>query len=153
MPDVAPGVGDPAPDFTVETDQGRLTLGVLLERGRLVLAFYYEDATPTCSTQVASLKDAFETLTELGAGVLAVSADGLESHQRFYDRLGGLPFPLGSDPDLRVAGAYGVVDESGKRTRRAVFVIDRDGSVLLALPHYNPANVSQFEAIFRVLSA
>jgi peroxiredoxin Q/BCP len=120
---------------------------------RLVLAFYYEDLTPTCSTQVSSLKEGFETFEELGANVLAVSSDTLESHQLFCDRLGGLPFPLASDGDLALARAYGVVDDSGKRARRAVFVIDRDGTVLLALPYYNPAIISQFEQIFQALAA
>jgi peroxiredoxin Q/BCP len=144
-------VGSKAPDFTVETDQGPLQLAGLLEQGKLVLAFYYEDMTPACSTQVSSLKDGFDTLAEMGATVLAVSSDTLESHKLFYDRLGGLPFPLGSDPELKLARAYGVVDDSGKRSRRAVFVIGADGTVLLALPHYNPANLTQFEQIFAAL--
>ena len=151
MPEVAEGAK--APDFTVETDRGPITLSDLLEMGKLVLAFYYEDMTPTCSTQLSSLKEGFETIAELGASVLAVSSDTLESHGRFCDRLGGLPFPLASDPGLTLATAYGVVDESGKRSRRAVFVIDIDGTVLLALPHYNPANLGQFEQIFQALGA
>jgi peroxiredoxin Q/BCP len=153
MSEPPPAAGSMAPEFSLESDRGRVSLGDLLARGRLVLAFYYEDATPTCSTQVASLKDGFEMIQELGADVLAVSADTLESHRSFCERLGGLPFALGSDPDLAVGRAYGVVDDTGKRTRRAVFVIDRDGTVLLALPYYNPANVSQYEAIFRALGA
>jgi peroxiredoxin Q/BCP len=145
-------VGQKAPAFEIETDCGRLSLGDLLREGkRLVLAFYYEDLTPTCTTQVASLKDAFESFQELGANVLALSSDSLESHARFRDRLGGLPFPLGSDPDLVVAHAYGVVDDGGRRALRAVFVIDPDGTVALALRHYSPANIAQLEQVFRTL--
>lgn len=146
-------VGSRAPEFTVETDHGPVTLSGLLAEGKLVLAFYYEDMTPTCSTQVESLKDGFETIAELGASVLAVSSDTLESHGLFCDRLGGLPFPLASDAGLGLARDYGVVDDSGKRSRRAVFVIDTTGEVLLALPHYNPANLGQFEQIFHALGA
>ncbi len=153
MADGPPAAGDRAPDFRVETDRGPLSLGDLLARGKLVLAFYYEDATPACSTQVSSLKDGWEVLEALGANVLAVSSDSLDSHERFCDRLGGLPFPLGSDPELALARAYGVVDEGGKRARRAVFVIDQEGRVVLALPHYNPANLSQYEEVFRTLGA
>ena len=149
----APAAGDRAPDFKVETDRGQVALADLLAQGRLVLAFYSEDATPTCSTQVESLKDGYALLQELGAGVLAVSVDSLDSHAAFCDRLGGLPFPLASDPDLALARAYGVVDAAGRRSRRAVFVIDRDGTLLLSLPHYNPANLSQLEAVFRALGA
>jgi peroxiredoxin Q/BCP len=150
MPEVR--AGDRAPDFEVETDRGRLSLRDLLAGGKLVLAFYYEDLTPTCSTQLTSLKDAFEAFQEAGASVLAVSSDSLDSHSFFCERLGGLPFPLGSDPDLAVASAYGVVDESGRRSRRAVFVIDQDGTVLLALPHYSPANVGQLEQVFEAVA-
>jgi len=153
MADSPPSAGDRAPDFVVETDHGRLALADLLASGVLVLAFYYEDATPTCSTQLASLRDGFALLRELGAGVLALSSDSLESHTAFCERLGGLPFPLGSDPDLSIARAYGVVDEGGRRSRRAIFVIGQEGVVLLALPHYNPANVSQLEAVFRAVGA
>jgi peroxiredoxin Q/BCP len=143
--------GSKAPDFTVQTDRGEISLADLLEKGRLVLSFHFEDSTPTCTTQVTSLKDSYETLAEMGASVLAVSSDTLESHELFAARLGGLPFALASDPDLRLARAYGVVDESGKRARRAVFVIDIDGTVLLAIPYYNPANLGQFEQIFKAL--
>jgi peroxiredoxin Q/BCP len=150
MPEVQ--TGDRAPDFEIETDRGRLSLKDLLARGKLVLAFYYEDLTPACSTQLTSLKEAFEAFQEAGAGVLGISSDSLESHSFFCDRLGGLPFPLGSDPDLRVASAYGVVDESGRRSRRAVFVIAEDGTVLLALSHYSPANVGHLQQVFEAVA-
>jgi len=153
MAETPPRAGDKAPDFAIESDHGRLTLPELLQKGRLVLAFYSEDSTPTCSTQVASLKEGFDTFAELDATVLGVSSDGLDSHAWFCDRLGGLPFPLASDADLSVARAYGVTDEGGRRSRRAVFVIDRDGTVLLSLPFYNPANLNQYEDVFRALGA
>ncbi len=148
-----PAVGSEAPEFSVETDQGRMSLAYLLTDGKLVLAFYYEDSTPTCSTEVSSLKDGFEMLRDLGANVLAVSSDSLESHERFRERLGGLPFALASDPELALAKAYGVVDEGGRRARRAMFVIDAKGKVLASLPYYNPANLSQYEEVFRALGA
>jgi thioredoxin-dependent peroxiredoxin len=153
MSERTPATGERAPEFVVETSEGRLSLQDLLAKGKLVLAFYYEDLTPTCSTQVSSLKEGYEMLAELGASVLAISSDTLDTHRMFAERLGGLPFPLASDADLSVASAYGVVDESGKRSRRAVFVIDTDAKVLLAVPHYNPANLSQYEEIFAALGA
>lgn len=151
MPEIE--AGQAAPDFTLETDRGQVSLAGLLRRGRVVLAFYYEDMTPTCSTELTSLKDGFEMFQDLGATVLAVSSDSLESHALFCNRLGGLPFPLGSDPGLELARAFGVVDETGRRARRALFVIGRDGAVLLALPHYNPANISQYEQVFETLES
>ena len=143
--------GDQAPPFRVETTQGTRRLDGLLAEGPLVLAFYAEDATPTCTAQVCGFRDEHATLQELGAQVLGVSADSLESHHRFLERLGGLPFPLAADLDLELARAYGVVDDDGKRSRRAVFVIGADGMVLEANPSYQPQAMEQFAAVFRAL--
>ena len=49
------------------------------------------------------------------------------------------------------ASAYGVVDDAGKRSRRAVFVIDTGGRILHAEPWFQPGNPGQYEAIFRAL--
>jgi peroxiredoxin Q/BCP len=151
MGERAPQVGKKAPDFTVETTDGRLSLADLLQSGKLVLAFYAEDATPLCASQVVAFSEDYEMVGELGARVLAVSADSLESHRAFEQALGGLPFPLASDSDLSLARAYNVLDDSGKRSRRAVFVIDRDGTLLQCIDQYNPNNSSQYEDVFRAL--
>lgn len=143
--------GDRAPDFAVETTEGARSLGELLTDGPLVLVFYSEDSTPTCTTQVTSFRDEYGTLRDLGAHILAVSADTIESHQRFAERLEGVPFPLAADPDLMLARLYDVVDDEGKRSRRAVFVIGQDGIVTEAIQHYQPGVVDQFASVFRAL--
>lgn len=146
-----PEVGDQAPDFSLDGTQGSLRLGDLLAQKKVVLAFYTEDNTPLCSTEVAMLRDDYDVIRELGAEVVAVSADSLDTHAGFAARLGGLPFPLVSDAGLAAARAYGVVDDEGKRSRRAVFVIDAGGRVLHAEPWFQPGNPGQYEAIFRAL--
>lgn len=143
-------VGEPAPDFALESTEGTLRLADF--RGKkLLLTFYQEDETPTCTSQVTAFSEDYPMLAELGAGVIAVSADDLEAHRRFAGRLADLPFPLASDPTLEVARRYDVVDDTGKRTRRAAFVIDEEGKIALAIPWYNPSNVQQYEDIFRAL--
>ena len=146
-----PEPGDDAPDFSLPSTSGDVRLSEATDRGKVVLAFYYEDATPTCSNEISMLRDDYELVRELGAEVIAVSTDALESHETFAERLGGLPFPLASDEMLEVAKAFDVVDESGKRSRRAVFVIDRGGTVLHVERWFQPGNPSQYEAIFRAL--
>jgi peroxiredoxin len=150
-----PAPGHRAPAFSLPSTEGGVSLDELLAAGdRVVLAFYAEDATPTCENEIAMLKDAHEMLREFGARVVAVSADSIESHRAFAEGLGGVPFPLASDAGLEAARAYGVIDEGDpRRSRRAIFVIDRDGTVMLALPHFHPGNLSQIEAIFAVLGA
>ncbi len=146
-----PDVGDQAPDFTLPSTSGDVRLSDLWDRGKVVLAFYTEDNTPLCSNEVAMLRDDCDIIRELGAEVVAVSADSLESHADFESRISGVPFPLLSDSGLEAARAYGVVDDAGKRSRRAAFVIDTGGRVLHAEPWFQPGNPGQYEAIFRAL--
>ena len=146
-----PEAGDQAPDFTLPSAAGDVRLCDLWDRGKVVLAFYAEDNTPLCSNEVAMLRDDYDIIRELGAEVVAVSADGLESHADFAALTGGVPFPLLSDASLEAASAYGVVDDAGKRSRRAVFVIDTGGRILHAEPWFQPGNPGQYEAIFRAL--
>ncbi len=143
--------GKLAPGFTLPTTAGDISLANLSSRGKVVLAFYTEDATPLCSTQLSMLKDDYDTIRELGASVLAVSADSLDSHRLFAERIGGAPFPLASDEDLAAARLYGVADEEAKRAQRAMFVIDEAGIVAHAEPWFQPGNPTQYEAIFRAL--
>lgn len=154
MPEPA-AAGSRAPAFALPSTEGDVALESLLAAGdRVVLAFYTEDATPTCENEITMLKDAHEMLREFGARVVAVSSDPIESHRAFAQRLDGVPFPLASDSALEAAGAYGVIDEGDpSRSRRAIFVIDRDGTVILAHPHFHPHNLSQIEAIFDSLGA
>lgn len=143
--------GEAAPTFTLRTTDGDISLDSLTSRGQVVLAFYAEDATPLCSTQLSMLKDDYDTVRELGASVLAISADSLDSHRQFAERIGGVPFPLASDEDLAVARLYDVADEEAKRSQRAIFVIDEAGIVGHAEPWFQPGNPTQYEAVFRAL--
>ncbi len=143
-------VGDLAPTFAVETTEGTRTLEGLLRDGPLVLLFYTEDATPMCTAQVCGFRDEFATLRDLGANVLAISADDLDSHRRFAARE-ALPFPLAADPGLDVARAYDVLADDGKRARRAAFVIGTDGRILAANGHYQPQDMTQFAQVFEAL--
>jgi|DewCreStandDraft_5_1066085.scaffolds.fasta_scaffold01018_28 peroxiredoxin Q/BCP len=145
------GVGDQAPDFTLPSTAGPLRLSDLWRDRRVVLAFYIEDGTPGCSQELRQLMAEYETIRAAGAEVVAVSADSLESHQAFCAALGGCPFPLVSDPELVAARLYDVVGEDGKRSRRAVFVIDRGGRIIHQIPWYQPESAAQFLEIFEAL--
>ena len=146
-----PEAGDAAPDFELPSTQGTLRLKDLTAKKKVLLAFYIEDSTPLCSSEVSVLKEDYELVQQLRAEVVAVSADTLDSHLEFADTLDGVPFPLVSDEDLEAARAYGVLDEAGKRSRRAVFVIDKGGTILHVVPWFQPGNPSQYEDIFVAL--
>ncbi len=146
-----PEAGDDAPDFTLPSTAGELRLRDVTARRKVLLAFYTEDNTPLCAGEVSVLKEDYDLLQGLGARVIAVSADSLESHRQFAERLGGVPFPLASAEDLEAARRYGVAGADGKRSRRAVFVIDRGGKILHAVPWFQPGNPTQYEEIFVAL--
>ena len=146
-----PKVGDAAPDFELPSTQGTLRLRDLTATKKVLLAFYTEDSTPLCSSEVSVLREDYELVRQLRAEVVAVSADSLDSHRDFADKLGGVPFPLVSDEKLEAARAYGVLDEAGKRSRRAMFVIDKGGTILHVVPWFQPGNPGQYEEIFVAL--
>ena len=146
-----PDVGDSAPDFELESTEGTLRLSERVQHGRVLLAFYFEDATPSCSTEIATLADVYEPIQSVGGDIVAVSADSVASHRLFAQRMNA-PFPLVSDPDLHAAKAYDVVsEEDPKRSRRALFVIDEDGTIVHAANSFSPNSLAQLEDVLRAI--
>ncbi|HEV2790473.1 MAG TPA: peroxiredoxin [Solirubrobacterales bacterium] len=118
--------GDPAPDFELPGTGGR-TYRLADYRGRkLVLAFYPGDFTAVCTRQFCSYRDQGERLDELGAEVLGISSQSVDSHERFVKEK-SLNVPLLADVEKKVARAYGVT--LGPTVRRAIFVVDEEGVV------------------------
>ncbi|HXX69752.1 MAG TPA: peroxiredoxin [Polyangiaceae bacterium] len=127
-------VGEPAPDFRLESDAGS---AVSLEdfAGRwLVLYFYPRDSTPGCTREAQDFTRAVDQLRKLGAAVVGVSKDSVKSHCSFRDKI-GIEFPLLSDPDLVVHRAYrawGTKTMYGKKvegTIRSTFLISPAGTI------------------------
>ena len=150
MPEM-PEVGSVVPDFELPSTQGVFRLSDLTANKKVILAFYQEDNTPLCSSEVSVFKEDYDLVQQLRAEIVAVSTDGLDSHMDFEANLGGVPFPLVSDEGLEAARAYGVLDDAGKRSRRAIFVIDKGGKVLHVVPWFQPGNPDQYEEIFAAL--
>jgi peroxiredoxin len=96
----------------------------------VILVFYPADGSPVCSSQLALYNQALPLFAELNAQVLAISVDDLASHHEFARQL-RLAFPLlsDSDPKGQVAQAYGVYDPHSGDSQRALFVIDRAGTI------------------------
>jgi peroxiredoxin Q/BCP len=135
--------GDPAPDFSLEADDGTSVTSDALKGGRVVLYFYPKDDTPGCTIQACSLRDAKADLDQAGATVLGVSPDSVESHAKFRDKY-ALGFRLLSDPDHAVAEAFGAWGEKknyGKTSLgiiRSAFVIDETGTIVQAKYNVKP---------------
>ena len=119
-------LGDPAPDFELEGTDGAFRLSE--HRGvPVVLFFYPRDESLVCTKQFCSYRDNDDELTELGAVMVGISAQPVDSHRRFVERH-GLRMPLLSDAGSAVARAYEVTSPL-LGTRRATFVIDAQGVV------------------------
>lgn len=119
-------VGDKAPGFVLEDDQGQsFDLGRHSGK-KVLLVFYPGDDTPVCTKQLCDYRDGIEAFEGLGVEVVGISGDDGESHRRFrakYD----LPFTLLSDPGLKVAAAY---DSKGLLgMKRSVFLVDEAGVI------------------------
>ncbi|HVV88269.1 MAG TPA: peroxiredoxin [Kofleriaceae bacterium] len=131
--------GQSAPSFTLpSSDGGTLALDDL--RGSVVVLYFYpRDNTPGCTIEAQEFRDALPELKALGAVVLGVSKDSIESHCKFRDKF-GLTFPLLSDADGSVLAAYGAWGEKVLYGRpmtgiiRSTTIIDRDGKVLRHFP-------------------
>ena len=126
--------GDPAPDFKLEDGEGKTWQLSELGGKRVVLYFYPADDTPGCTAEACSFRDHESDLTKEHAVVLGVSADSLESHEKFTEKH-HLNFPLLSDQTADVAKMYGVWKEKnlyGRRTwgvARTTYWIGPNGRV------------------------
>ncbi len=129
--------GDPAPDFTLPTDDGReVTLSDL--RGRRVIVYFYPAAmTPGCTKQACDFSDSLDRLEAEGYTVLGISPDSPERLAAFRQR-DSLTITLLSDPDKEVMTAWGAFGEKklyGKVVQgviRSTFVVDAEGRIELA---------------------
>jgi peroxiredoxin Q/BCP len=144
------GIGDVVADFTLPAVPGTVSLADLRGRGVVIVVFYAEDSTPLCTRELTPFVNDHSELTALGAVVVAIGTDDLESHGEFARRL-AIPFPLATDANLEVARAFGVADEGAGRAGRAVFVVGRDGRLLHVNRDYNPASTADYEAVITVL--
>jgi peroxiredoxin Q/BCP len=122
-------VGDKAPDFTLPSQMGdNVTLSEFLGKKNIVLYFYPKDETAGCTKEACSFRDSYEELTSLGAEVLGVSGQSVESHVAFASHY-GLPFILLSDEGNKIRELYGVPSSMGIIPGRVTYIIDKKGIV------------------------
>ena len=98
--------GKKAPDFTLPADDGTKVKLSSLRGQPVVVYFYPRDDTPGCTREACALRDRRDELARLGAKVLGISPDDVESHGKFRDKF-SLNFPLLADTGHEVAEKYG----------------------------------------------
>jgi peroxiredoxin len=100
----------------------------------VVLYFFPKAFTPICTIETKRFRDSYADLVGLGAEVVGVSPDRLETQCEFGQRQ-RVSFPLLADPVRRISFAYGVLWPILPRVRRVTFVISEKGSIELVVWH------------------
>ena len=130
-------IGTIAPDFELLDQNGEARRLADYRGRRVILYFYPKDMTSGCTKQACAFGELYPQFREKGAVVLGVSRDSVASHKRFEEKY-SLPFPLLSDPELKVIQAYDVWKEKmnyGKLTMgvvRTTYLIDENGIIVKA---------------------
>lgn len=133
-------------NFKVLLDTGEKTdLKQLLGEKGLILYFYPKDDTPGCTKEACSFRDDYQKFVEKGVNVVGVSADSLESHQKFKQKY-NLNFPLIVDEKKELCNYFGVWGEKkmyGKTIEginRTTFILNKDLKILKVYPKVKVEN-------------
>lgn len=132
--DTQPAVGDSAPSFKLQDQNGDWhTLGDY--KGKYVVLFFYpKDGTPGCTTEACNFRDNIFAFDDLNTQILGISLDDVDSHKEFSEKY-SLPYPILADVEKESAVDYGVLGKFMMMTitKRESFIIDPDG---LIVKHY-----------------
>lgn len=132
-------IGKKAPDFSLLDQDGKTVTLSKLKGSPVILYFYPKDDTPGCTKEACAFRDGYAEYERLGARILGVSPDPVESHGKFIKKF-ELPFTLLADTERKACEAYGVWKEKNMYGRksmgveRTTFVIDAKGLVRQIFP-------------------
>jgi peroxiredoxin Q/BCP len=153
-----PDVGRRAPDFSLpwatKDGVGPIEAPYQLagDRGKIVVvAFYPRDFTNGCTAEMRTFAQQYDSLFGPDVVLVGISADSIETHQRFASSL-NLPFRLLSDPDQRVSKQYASKDKGGYN-RRTVYVIGPDGRVKFRNMRFNALDPRDYAELRRAIKA
>ncbi|MBX9569720.1 MAG: peroxiredoxin [Candidatus Obscuribacterales bacterium] len=148
-------VNDRAPDVSLPNQHGK-TISLSEYRGKkvVVLYFYPKDDTPVCTAESCSFRDSYDAFKELGAEVIGVSNDSVESHKKFADKH-RLQFHLLADTSGMARKAFGVPTSMKILPGRVTYVIDKDGVIRYVFNSMSdgPKHVTEAMKIVKDLNA
>jgi peroxiredoxin Q/BCP len=125
-------VGDKIPNFKArDTNGDDFDSQHIIGQKPLVIYFYPKDNTPGCTAQACSFRDQYEDFKDLGAEVIGISSDSVESHQKFTQQY-KLPFILLSDSNKEIRKLFGVpAGLFGILPGRVTYVTDKTGTIIM----------------------
>jgi peroxiredoxin (alkyl hydroperoxide reductase subunit C) len=153
-----PVLGEPAPDFEVETTQGPIRLSAL--KGKWVVLFsHMANFTPVCTTEFMAFTRIYDELQALNVQLIGLSVDIISAHLAWVhaikEKMGVvIPFPIIADLTMKVAKKYGMIHpgQSSTAAVRCVFFID-DKGIMRAMIYYPLQNGRFMPEIIRLVKA
>lgn len=152
-------LGDTAPNFTQKSTAGDISFYDWAGDSWVVFFSHPADFTPVCTTELGEVAKLKSDFAARNAKVIALSVDGVESHNGWVGDIGetqgcDVNYPIVADEDKSVASLYGMIhpNASDKVTVRTVFVIDPNRKVRLTIT-YPPSTGRNFAEILRVLDS
>ena len=139
-----PAVGEPAPDFRLQDQNGEWHDLQDYRESWLVVYFYPKDQTPGCTTEACNFRDNIFAFKAIGAAVVGISLDDVESHKEFSDKY-KLPFVILADEGGAVADAYGVLRDYKliKIASRQSFLVNPEGVIVKHYEDVDPETHTQ----------
>ena len=149
--------GQPAPDFSLfNSEKAKVNLSDYKGKN-LVILFFPQAFTGVCTTELCSVRDNLNVYTSLNAEVVGISVDSIFTLAKFKDEQ-QYNFPLLSDFNKTISQAYGafyddfVFDMKGV-SRRAAFVVDKEGTVQYAEVLESAGDLPNFDAVKQTLES
>lgn len=138
-----PSIGSTAPDFTLDSQEGK-PISLHDFKGKwVVLYFYPKDQTPGCTIEAHAFQRDQDQYTKLNAVVVGVSVDTVESHKEWCAK-DGMSFKMLSDADKKVVAMYGSTmtipqaPQLGTVAARNTFIVDPSGKIVKEFIKVNP---------------
>lgn len=152
-------LGQTAPDFTVDTTKGQISLHEWAGDSWVFFFSHPADFTPICTTEMGMTAKHAADFAARNVKPLGLSTDTVDEHNKWIADVNetqgtDLQFPIVADPDLRVARLYEMIHPDASETAavRSVFIIDPAKKVRLTMTY--PMNVGRnFDEILRVIDA
>ena len=121
-------IGEPAPDFILESQSGeKVRLSSYFGKKKIILFFYIKDNTPGCTSEAIGIRNLYPKISDKYE-VIGINQDSIESHIGFCQKH-ELPFKILSDPGRKIASLYGAKGVLGMYTKRITYLIGLDGKI------------------------